>query len=222
MDVNLIKPGRIVNPDEEPLSIAKPNGQGGGLDQFRVTRAPTIANVEVLQTALPVRRIADARDFVRVHPDEDNYWTDDLCFVEVPVIGDKKRSILHLISETLALEQVSSALIKRYRLALATKPHDVFFWCIVPTTNLDNSWVATAIQGIQQAKTRWTQVVSRKAEGIDAYMPQFARHEDAFPIPRWPTEPINTLVLRTFAAHTIDRPDHPGLLRLVGARQDVS
>ena len=122
----------------------------------------------------------------------------------------------------MALEHLPSALIKRWRLALATKPNDVFFFCIVPTTNLENSWNATAMQASQQAKERWVMVVSRADENVDAYKPEFARHEYAFPTPRWPKEHINTLVLRTFAGFTIDRPDHPGLLRRIGARQDVS
>jgi hypothetical protein len=209
-----------VNIDAEPISIIKPSG--ASLDRFKVTRAPTIAAVEVLQTALPVRRISDAGDFVRVHSDEDSFWTPEMCFVEVPVKGSKKRTVLHLIAEDLAMEYLPSALIKRWRLALATKPNDVFFFCIVPTTNLENSWNATAVQAIQQAKERWVMVVSRADENVDAYKPEFARHEDAFPAPRWPKEHINTLVLRTFTGFTIDRPDHPGLLRRIGARQDVS
>ena len=42
--------------------------------------------------------------------------------------------------------------IKRQRLALASKPHDVFFLCIVPSQNLDNSWNATALDGLRESQ----------------------------------------------------------------------
>jgi hypothetical protein len=40
-----------------------------------------------LVPALPVYRMADANDFVRLHHDEENYWSTELCFVNVPVKG---------------------------------------------------------------------------------------------------------------------------------------
>jgi hypothetical protein len=58
---------------EAPLTIKKPTG-GSGLDKFKSKHAPTIAGVETLQSALPHHNIAAARDFVRLHPDEENYW----------------------------------------------------------------------------------------------------------------------------------------------------
>jgi hypothetical protein len=77
-----------------PQSIAKPKGLG--LDKFKSTRAAAMANVETLVTALPIHSIAGAKDFVRLHPDEENYWSEDLCFVNVPIKGEK-RDALHLI-----------------------------------------------------------------------------------------------------------------------------
>ena len=83
--------------------------------------------------------MAEARDFVRLHPDEDNFWSMELCFVNVPIKGDN-RDQLHLIVEDLAMRHLPSAEIKRFRVALATKPQDVLFLCIVPTQNLDNAY----------------------------------------------------------------------------------
>jgi hypothetical protein len=74
-------------------------GEGGGngaspltkpdapfsLDRFKSKRDKTLANVEVDPGPLPVSRITDVRDFVRVHHDEENFWTDDLCFISVPI-----------------------------------------------------------------------------------------------------------------------------------------
>ena len=51
--------------EKPPLKIVKP---AGFLEKFRSKRPPTIAGVETLLTALPILRIADANDFVRLHP----------------------------------------------------------------------------------------------------------------------------------------------------------
>jgi hypothetical protein len=106
--------------------IAKPSSFS--LDKFKSKRAAAIANVETLLTALPVYRIADAEDFVRLHPDEEHYWSDELCFVSVPIKGSKKDT-LHLIDEDLAMRFLPSGRIQHFRLALASKPFDIFFLC---------------------------------------------------------------------------------------------
>jgi hypothetical protein len=119
----------------------------------------------------------------------------------------------------LAMQFLPSAKILRHRLALATKPNDVFFLCHIPTRNLDNTFNASNVLACEQAKTLWTQATSRKDEGVDAYKVDTAQHPDAFPEPRWPTQSLQELIGSTFAGRIIDREDHPGLLRLVGARQ---
>ena len=53
--------------EKAPFKIAKP----GFLNRFQSKRPATIAGVETLLTALPVLRIADANDFVRLHPSEE-------------------------------------------------------------------------------------------------------------------------------------------------------
>ena len=126
-------------PSEEvvPLKIVKP--AAGFMEKFRSKRSPTIAGVETLLTALPILRHRRRGDFVRLHPSEDDYWTPELCFVSVPIKGEK-RDMLHLIDEDIAMEYLPAKKIMRQRLALASKPHDIFFFCIVPSQNLDNSW----------------------------------------------------------------------------------
>ena len=59
--------------------------------------------------------------------------------------------------------------ILRFRLALASKPNDVFFLCMVPTQNLDNSWNNTNLDGCEQAKTQWMKLTSQKGEGVENY-----------------------------------------------------
>ena len=201
------------------VTIPKPSGFD--LNKFKSKRADAIANVDTLQTGLPVSKISEAKDFVRLHPDEENYWSPELCFVEVPIKGSKRDS-LHLIEEELAMQFLPSKRIQRFRLALATKPYDVFFLCRIPTRNLDNPWNRDTLIGCENAKKLWTQVTSRKEEGVESYLVQFARDPDAFPAPNWPKQSLSDHIDRTFAGLTISGEDHPGLLRLIGAKQPVS
>lgn len=203
---------------DEPVSIAKPSGFS--IDKFKSKRAASIAGVETLLSALPVHSIADARDYVRLHP-ADEYWSGELCFVSVPVKG-QRHDVLHLIEEDLAMLYLPSKRIERFRLALATKPYDVPFLCKVPSQNLDNTWNADNLRACDQAKNFWVQATSRKAEGIEGYKISFAHDEDAFPAPKWPTQSLPQLIEVTFAGRMIDSEKHPGLLRLLGARQTAS
>jgi hypothetical protein len=205
--------------DDEALSVPKPDTFS--LNKFKSKRAAAIANVETLLTALPHHSISQAKDFVRLHPDEEKYWSPELCFVNVPIKG-QKRDTLHLIDEELAMRYLPSAKILRFRLALATKPGDVFFLCHVPSRNTDNSWNASNLQACEQAKTLWIQATSRKEEGVEAYKIDVARDADAFPAPKWPTQTLEEIIGRTFEGRRIETADHPGLLRLIGAKQSVS
>jgi hypothetical protein len=205
--------------DDEALSVPKPDTFS--LNKFKSKRAAAIANVETLLTALPHHSISQAKDFVRLHPDEEKYWSPELCFVNVPIKG-QKRDTLHLIDEELAMRYLPSAKILRFRLALATKPGDVFFLCHVPSRNTDNPWNASNLQACEQAKTLWIQATSRKEEGVEAYKIDVARDADAFPAPKWPTQTLEEIIGRTFEGRRIETADHPGLLRLIGAKQSVS
>jgi hypothetical protein len=201
------------------LTIAKPNGFD--LNKFKSKRPDTITNVDTLLMGLPVSTISQAKDFVRLHPDEENYWSPELCFVEVPIRGAERYS-LHLIEEDLAMRFLPSGKILRFRLALATKPNDVFFLCRIPTRNLDNSWNRDNVAACEQAKTLWTQAISRRKEGIDGYLIEKARDPDVFPPPKWPEQSLSDLIDRAFAGRTITNENHPALLRLIGAKQSVS
>lgn len=204
---------------ETPLVIPKPSGFS--LEGFRSTTPDTVAGVETLQTGLPVHSISQAKDFVRLHANEAEYWSPELCFVNVPIKG-QKHDTLHLITEKLAMKYLPPARIQRFRLALASKPNDVFFLAIIPTRNLDNPWNESALQASEHAKTKWTQVTSRKAENIEAYKIDFAFDEDAFPEPRWPSVSLLSLIEATFANRMITNDNDPGLRRLIGAKQVVS
>jgi hypothetical protein len=208
-----------VEKTEENILIAKPGEFD--LNKFKAKQTATVANVETLQSPLPVHNMAAAKDFVRLHPDEQNYWSDELCFMDVPIKG-QKRNTLHLIVEDLALRYLEAGEIKRFRLALASKPNDVFFLCEIPTQNLDNSWNDTNLEACGKAKILWTKAISRKSEGAENYKITFAKEPDAFRDPDWPKQSLGELIARAFAGRTIETEDHPALLRKIGARQSLS
>jgi hypothetical protein len=210
--------GNGATPNDPPVSIPKPDVPFS-LDRFRTKHDVAAAGVETLVTALPHCRIAQAKDFVRLHPDK-ACWSPEMCFANVPVKGQKKDT-LHLIDEELALRFLPSGQVQRFRLVLATKPQDILFLCEVPTRNLDNLWNATNIEACEQAMTEWIMVSSRKEEGVENYKITRARDLDAFPEPTWPAQSLTTLIERTFAGRIITTEDHPALLRLIGAKQKL-
>ena len=211
-----LKPESESSPKPESNGIAKPGTFN--LDKFKSKHAAAIANVGTLLTALPVHNIAAAKDFVQLHPDKEKYWSAELCFVPVPIKG-QKRDTSHLIVEDIALKYLPSGRILRSSLALATKPNDRFFLCEIPTQNQDNPWNASNILACEQARSLWTVASSRKDEGVDAYKVEFARDQDAFPEPKWPTQSLEELIGTAFAGRIIDHNEHPALLRLIGAKQ---
>ena len=88
-------------PTDNVISIAKPAGKSR-LDKFKSKRGTALANIETLPTELKIHGIAEAKDFVRLHHDDENWWSTELCFVNVPIKG-QKHDTLHLIDEDLAL-----------------------------------------------------------------------------------------------------------------------
>jgi hypothetical protein len=180
-----------------------------------------LSQIEIEQERLSVMKISDAGDFVHIHPDEDSYWSGPLCFVSVPIKGTKKEN-LHLIDEDIAIRNIPSKKIQRFRLALASKPYDVFFLCKVPCVNLDNSFNKTALEGCELAKTGWYETVSRKDQGHDDYQNVPAKDQKAFPETKWPVQSLEELIEIAFKGLMIESEDHPGLLRLIGDKQRLS
>jgi hypothetical protein len=218
--VKAVKKTEAPAPEENSAPIPKPSGEFD-LSKFKAKRAAAVANVETLPSALPVHNFAAAKDFVRFHSNEAEYWSDELCFAEVPIKG-QKHNTLHLIDEDLALRFLEAGEIKRFRLALATKPGDVFFLCEVPTQNLDNAWNISNLEACEKAKTLWTKVTSRKGEGVESYKITYARDPQSFSDPKWPTQSLAELIARAFAGRMIETEDHPALLRKIGAKQSLS
>ena len=59
------------NPKEDKVVEFIPKPSTFSLDKFRSKRAAAVANVDTMPGALPHHSIAQAKDFVRLHPDED-------------------------------------------------------------------------------------------------------------------------------------------------------
>jgi hypothetical protein len=224
---NVAKPNGATPPGEEitksatadVIPIKKPVATD--LSKFRSKRGQAGGLVGVLQSALPDHKISDARDFVRLHPDEEAYWSDELCFVNVPIKG-QKRDLLHLIMEDVVPDQIMPE-VQRFRLALASKPGDVFFLVHIPTQNLDNAWNLSALQACELGETMWVKCVSPKEEGIESYKIIPAKDPDFCTDPKWPSQSLDDLIAVSFGSNRmIDRDDHPALLRLTGAKQSMS
>jgi hypothetical protein len=188
------------------------------LSRFKSRRPPGSVGVVKLVLGLPVHSISEAKDFVRLHPDEAVGWSDELCFVNIPTEG-QSRDVLHLIDEELALTYLPDGDIERFRLALASKPHDVHFLCKVPTQNMDNTWNTSNLENCERAKTQWMKVSSRKkAENIDGYLGVPAIDDDAFPPPVWPKQPLNELIAVTFKGLMIMSDQDAALRRKIGKK----
>jgi hypothetical protein len=206
----------INDPDKNIVPIKKVSFS----EKFKSKNAPKISGVETVLAALPIYKIGEADDWCRLHPSEEQYWSDELCFCNVPIHGTKKNQ-MHVIEDDLASKYLPSKKILRHRLALASKPHDIFFLCIVPSQNLDNVWNSNALEAINRAQTHWIEAVSRKAEGKEGYEIKYAQDQDAFPPVKWPSYTLDELLSTTFAAANIDHDRHPSLLRLIGAKPDL-
>ena len=80
----------------------------------------------------------------------------------------------------------------------------------------------TAGAACEQAKTIWTQVASRKDEGIESAIDiGKARNQSAFPDPKRPLQSLEELIGKVFTGRIIEEADHPALLRLIGEKQDL-
>src|SRR5262249_33950477 len=218
------KPGpRLVQPGEE-LAIPKPPEEFS-LERFRSKRDLTIGGVATLLTGLPHHPISQAKDFVRLHSNQADYWTPELCFVPVPIKG-MKRDTLHMIDEEIALAHLpgASGTLQRVRLALASKPHDAFFLCHVPSQNLDNAWNYTNLTACETAMQWWVKATSRRAENIDGYLITHAVNAQAFPEPKWPKQTLTELIKAAFSdgQRMITTANHPAILRLRGDVQDLT
>jgi hypothetical protein len=203
----------------EVIPIKKPTTTD--LSKFKSKRGQAGGSVGVLQSALPLLKIAEAKDFVRLHPNEELFWSDELCFVNVPIKG-QKRDLLHLITEDVVPDLVMPE-VQRFRLALASKPGDVFFLVQIPTQNLDNSWNLSALQACELGKTAWVKCVSSKDDGAECYKIIPAKDPDFCTKPKWPEQSLDDLIAVSFGPNRmIEHEDHPAILRLIGAKQSLS
>ena len=147
------EPETVQREDEVKEVVAIPKPPAFSLDGFKSGGLSDIAGVETLQTGLPHYPISHAKDFVRLHPDEAKYWSDELCFVKVPIKG-MKGDTLHLILKSVAKRNLDAGKVLFFRLVLASKPGDVFFLCHVPSRNPDNEWNRPTWRPVRKRRRR--------------------------------------------------------------------
>jgi hypothetical protein len=58
--------------------------------------------------------------------------------------------------------------------------------------------------------------------GHRPYKIEYAQQQDAFPDPKWPSRSLEELIEVTFRNASIDTDRHPCLLRLIGAKPDLT
>ena len=165
------------------------------LDRFKTKRAAAMANVETLLTALPHHSIAQAKDFVRLHPDEDAYWSPELCFVDRADQGAEAR---HLAPDrrgtrrALPAERQDSALPS----GAGDKPYDVFFLVPRPDTQRGQHLEREQHRGLRAGKDAMDAGDEPSRGGRRGYKIDVARDPDAFPQPKWPTQSLDELIER--------------------------
>jgi hypothetical protein len=206
-----------INPPQgEPLPQIDKPAKKFSLNKFK-SNAPLLPGVSALLSALPILKLSEVGDYFRLYPHENLYWTDELYFVSVPIKGAKKDQ-LHLIDKNIATKYLEPKKILKFRLALATKPYDIFFLARVPTRNLDNSWNESCFKACVESKVKWIEVFSRKEEGYDDYRIKPAIDQNFVPAPTWPTQTMEELLEPTFAGKAIETDDNPALYRLIGKK----
>src|SRR5260370_34282173 len=99
-----------VEPVEPAKTEVKPNGAGNGIakppaydmKRFLSKTPDTIAKVGVIPAILPQYRIADANDFLKLHPDREHYWSGEVCFGDVPSRGIRD-NVSHLSDDAIPI-----------------------------------------------------------------------------------------------------------------------
>ena len=204
---------------DDVAPIAKPSAFD--LDKFKSKRAAAMADVETLQTALAASSHRKAKDFVAASRTRKITGRTELCFVNVPIKG-QRRDTLHLIEEELAMQYLPSGSILRFRLALATKPYDVFFLATCrrrTSTTRGTRPTCRPASRRRRCGCRPPAAKERRRRGLqDRLRPSTRR----FPEPKWPTQSLAELIGVTFAGRMIDTRRSSGLLRLIGAKQNLS
>ena len=190
-------------PDEAPMSIPKPSKSQ--LDMFKSTRDPSIAGVETLLTALPHHNMSEAKDWVRLHPDEENYWSPELCFVHRadqraktrPAASDQRRS-----GQALPRQRSDPAL----SLGAGDQSRTTSSFSVTCRRRTSTTPGTTPACGLAcRPRAKWAQATSRKGENAEGYQITYAKDQDSFPEPNWPKQTLDELILVTFNGRMIDQ-----------------
>ena len=155
------------------------------LDKFKSKRPTAPTGVSTLLGALPHYPLAEAKDFVRLHPDE-TYWSAELCFVDCANHRGRRKGItIHLIVEDLAIKYLPAGKIMRHSLALASKPYDVFFLATHPDHQPRQLLEQIQLGGLQVGEGALGAIDKSEVTGAERYDDHVA-DLDAFPEPKWP------------------------------------
>jgi hypothetical protein len=216
LKISQVIPAEVIEPELMP--VEKPDAATAALSKFKSKRSGK-PSATVKMDKLDIRRLGECKDYVRLSP-LSHHWSDELCFAPVPVDGADP--ILHLILDDLAEMYLSDKDVQRFRVALACGAvPGSWFLSVVPSQNLTNGYNATALEGCEEAKHKWLKAVSLKQKGKERYEIKYAEDQDFARMPDFGsmTSNVYEILYARFAGLMIETPDHPGLLRLRGAKQ---
>ena len=202
-----------------PTDLSEPIPIPGefSLEKFKSTQAASLAGVETLLTALPQCSIAQAKDFVRLHPDEDAYWSPELCFVSRPNQRPEARyyaSDRRDVGQAIPAERPHcSGFVWRSR----PNPTTYFFSAKSPAA----AWTISGtppIRRLASKQKRCGRKLPHDETRISKATKSTRLEPRRFPRAKVANASLRKLLEVTYAGRTIETHDNPALLRLIGAK----
>ncbi len=214
---NNTMPGSNVTVDEvAPDIIATDSVPNNGSDstslielsELRISQDYAEIGITKSTVTVPVRK-PNKQDFVRTHPNEEEYWLPTW----VLNYDDDNDRTTYLVAPSLR-QEIASELTPMMLIASISRQGVLFLWPIrLPDEDgKHNSWCQSALIGARMAKDSWVRVKSNRALG--AYELHAASGD--LEAPQWPDLTLEEIVQTAFKDAYIDSPDHHILKRLRG------
>ena len=121
------------------------------VDKFKSKRAATSYGVDNLVDGCLIRRLENSQGLLPPPPGRGRVLVGRIVLRHGS--GERlERNSLHLIAEDLAVEYLPSGKVLRFRLALGSKPYDVFFLAHVPSQNLRQHVELYGVAGLRASE----------------------------------------------------------------------
>jgi hypothetical protein len=164
--------------------------------------------VKKLLTTVPVRK-PNRQDFVRVHPDQ-AYRLAPAAIIEL-----KEDREIYLVTPQMAVELPGE--FKPAALSTSINRQGVVFLWPVKLPGPDgrhNEWHRSEAEGAEMAMRKWVRITANMSLGAN----EIFEATGDLPDPTWPELPFEEILKIAFRDHIVDRPDHPVVQLLRGAK----